>query len=270
LKKTGRENDRQFFLESWSGKKDFDVDLIGRGSLHVPALFLSIFGSIQPGPFSQYVRSSIKGGVGDDGFLQRFSMIVWPDVKPDWELVDGATIKKDEIKIIRVFEHLDQIAFDSEGNPIILTFSDEAQEVFNEWQKKLELRLRAGGLPSHLEAHFAKYKKLLPALCLIHEHLNADISGKYPEVITLDSLKRSLTWIEYLESHALRVYGSGANAVPKAAKELLKHIQAGDVVEPFSARDIYYGHHWSGLSSPEEVEEVLDYLVDKGYLGCSE
>lgn len=31
FEKTGRENDRQFFLESWSGKEDFDVDRIGRG-----------------------------------------------------------------------------------------------------------------------------------------------------------------------------------------------------------------------------------------------
>ncbi|MES2200011.1 MAG: DUF3987 domain-containing protein [Chlamydiota bacterium] len=84
FEKAGRENDRQFFLESWSGKKDFDVDRIARGSLHIPALFLSIFGSIQPGPLSQYIRSTIKGGVGDDGFLQRFSLMIWPDVGPDW------------------------------------------------------------------------------------------------------------------------------------------------------------------------------------------
>lgn len=267
--KNGRENDRQFFLESWSGKKDFDVDRIGRGSLHIPSLFLSIFGSIQPGPLSQYVRSTIKGGVGDDGFLQRFSMMVWPNVKSDWELVDGLDIKAEGAEVIRIFELLDKLAFDDEENPIILNFTEEAQKVFDAWQKAIELRFRAGSLPNHLEAHFAKYKKLLPALSLIHEHLKLAISRNYPEVITLDSLQSSLQWVEYLESRALRVYGSGANAIPKAAMELLLHIKNGNIVEPFSVRDVYYGHHWSGLTASDEVEEVLDYLIDKGYLGCA-
>jgi hypothetical protein len=269
FEKNGRENDRQFFLESWSGKKDFDVDRISRGSLHVPSLFLSIFGSIQPGPLSQYVRSTIKGGIGDDGFLQRFSMMVWPDVKSDWKLVEGINIKSEESEVIRIFEYLDKLAFDDEDNPIILNFTDEAQKAFDEWQKELELRLRAGSLSNHMEAHLAKYKKLLPALCLIHEHLKKTASGNYPEIITLDTLKSSLLWVEYLESHALRIYESGANAIPKAAIELLRHIKGGDIVEPFSLRDVYYGHHWSGLTTSEEVEEVLDYLIDKGYLGCA-
>ena len=59
FEKAGRETDRQFFLESWSGKQDFNVDRIGRGSIYVPALCLSVFGSIQPGPLSRYIRSTI-------------------------------------------------------------------------------------------------------------------------------------------------------------------------------------------------------------------
>src|SRR3712207_2922368 len=55
LDKQGREGDRSFYLESWNGSGSFDVDRIGRGSLHVPALCLSIVGSIQPGPLSSYV-----------------------------------------------------------------------------------------------------------------------------------------------------------------------------------------------------------------------
>lgn len=55
----------------------------------------------------------------------------------------------------------------------------------------------------------------------------------------------------------------------KAAKELLKRIQSGDIAEPFSIRDVYHGHHWSGLTSAEEVQEVIDLLVEKGYLAGS-
>jgi hypothetical protein len=53
LSRTGQRG--SFYLESWNGTGSFDVDRIGRGSLHVPALCLSILGSIQPGPLSSYV-----------------------------------------------------------------------------------------------------------------------------------------------------------------------------------------------------------------------
>jgi hypothetical protein len=80
LDKQGREGDRAFYLEAWNGTGSFDVDRIGRGSLHVPALCLSILGSIQPGPLSTYVYQATQGEKGDDGLLQRFQLLVWPDL----------------------------------------------------------------------------------------------------------------------------------------------------------------------------------------------
>jgi hypothetical protein len=46
----GREGDRQFYLEAWNGDQSFSVDRIGRGSLRVEALCLSILGAYSPGP----------------------------------------------------------------------------------------------------------------------------------------------------------------------------------------------------------------------------
>lgn len=223
--KSNRCNDRQFFLESWSGKEDCDVDRISRGSLHVPAVCLSIFGGIQPGPLSIYIRSCIKGGIGDDGLVQRFQMMVWPDVKPDWQLVKNTNLEELEQPVCQLFEYLDKIPFD--GEPILLPFEDEAQALFDAWQEKHEMRMRKGDLPSHMEAHLSKYKKLLAALCLILEHTNF-YNGEYPQRIGKGSLKSALVWLDYLESHAWRIYGSSANAVPKAAKDLIERIKNGE------------------------------------------
>jgi uncharacterized protein DUF3987 len=88
LDKQGREGDRSFYLESWNGTGSFDVDRISRGSLHVPALCLSILGSIQPGPLSTYVYQATQGEKGDDGLLQRFQLLVWPDSPASWTNVD--------------------------------------------------------------------------------------------------------------------------------------------------------------------------------------
>ena len=180
FEKNGREGDRQFFLESWSGNQTFDVDRIERGSLHVPALCLSIFGSIQPGPLSQYIRSAMQGGAGDDGFIQRFQVMVWPDAKDHWELIQGIPISELEIPVNQIFNCLDSLFFDPIGEPIILSFTNDAQPLFDHWQEVYEKRLRAGNLPPHMEAHLTKYKKLLPALCLVLEHVKEAVKGKHP------------------------------------------------------------------------------------------
>jgi len=88
LDKQGREGDRSFYLEAWNGTGSFDVDRIGRGSLHIPALCISILGSIQPGPLSSYVYQATQGEKGDDSLLQRFQLLVWPDPHPTWRNVD--------------------------------------------------------------------------------------------------------------------------------------------------------------------------------------
>ena len=49
LDKPGRDGDREFFLEAWNGTGDYTVDRIGRGTVYIPAITVSIVGGIQPG-----------------------------------------------------------------------------------------------------------------------------------------------------------------------------------------------------------------------------
>jgi hypothetical protein len=48
LDKTGREGDREFYLEGWDGKGSYTVDRIKRGSVHIPCHTISVFGGTQP------------------------------------------------------------------------------------------------------------------------------------------------------------------------------------------------------------------------------
>lgn len=266
FEKHGHENDREFYLESWSGKGDYDVDRIGRGSLLVPALCLSIFGSIQPGPLSKYIRDAVRGGSGDNGFIQRFQMMVWPEPKTTWELVEGVSISELEEPVQKIFDHLDQLDFDQDKNPIILSFTSEAQAQFDQWQQVFENKIRSGRLPPYLEAHLSKYKKLLPSLCLIIEHLDQALLGLYPESISTKSLKSALLWLDYFESHAYRIYNSSANAVLKGAQDLIRRVRNEEIPNPFTVRDVYHGKHWTGLTDPEEVREVIELLIEKDCL----
>lgn len=266
LKKNGRENDRAFYIEGWGGKEDWDVDRIQRGSIDVPPICLSIFGSIQPGPISKYVYDALKGGVEDDGFLQRFQVVVWPDPINDWELIPSPSLEPLEQRVFEIFEFLDSLQFDKEENPIIIPLSTDAQLLFDAWQGSWEVKTRKSNLPEHLESHLGKYKKLIGALALIFEHLHASDNLQPPSEVSKKNLEAAITWIVYFESHAIRLYNCGLNSIPKAAKNLLNKIAEGKLQIPFSVRDVYYGNHWSGLSNSDQVNEVLNYLVEKNYL----
>ena len=109
LDRYGREGDRSFYLESWNGTGSFTVDRIGRGSLHIPALCLSILGGIQPGPISSYVYQATAGGAGDDGLLQRFQMTVWPDAPKNWKNIDRFPDNQAKTQAYEIFKLLDQL-----------------------------------------------------------------------------------------------------------------------------------------------------------------
>ena len=56
--------------------------------IHIPFMCLSVFGGIQPGPIASYVSRMRSGDDNDDGFLQRFQVMVWPNSIP-WKPYNG-------------------------------------------------------------------------------------------------------------------------------------------------------------------------------------
>lgn len=66
--KAGHEGDRTFFLEAWNGNVSFDTDRIGRGSIFVPNLCLSILGGIQPDKLRGLLEL-IADALANDGTL---------------------------------------------------------------------------------------------------------------------------------------------------------------------------------------------------------
>jgi len=272
LEKQGREGDRSFYLEAWNGTGSFDVDRIGRGSQHVPALCLSILGSIQPGPLSSYVYQATQGEKGDDGLLQRFQLLVWPDPHPTWRNVDRWPDVEAKNRAYEVFRRLDALnpedfgasGEDEEGIPAV-RFTRDAQEIFDQWRDELEVRLRSTELPSALESHLAKYRSLMPSLALIFELIEfVDGSGDGGAVGHRAALQAA-AWCEYLKTHAARLYSSAENPAMEGARAMLDRIRKGEVSDGDSTRSIYR-KHWTRLSTPEEVNGACAVLEEFGWL----
>ena len=111
-----------------------------------------------------------------------------------------------------------------------------------------------------MRGHFAKYKKIVPALALIN-HLADGGWGDVREV----ALERAIAFSKHLEAHARRTYSAGTAGETAAAKALVSRICEGRLSDGFSARDVKQSH-WASLSNQEHVEGALDLLVDLGWL----
>jgi hypothetical protein len=256
LDKEGREDARTFYLEGWNGFGSFGSDRIGRGNIFIPSVCLSILGGVQPSKLAPYVRAAVKGGAGDDGLLQRFQVLVYPDAPTTWRNVDRIPNHQSREAAHAVYTRL------ATTNPEVepRRFDPAAQALFNEWRADLENRLRTGGLHPALEAHLAKYRKLMPALSLLLA-LADGIDGPVP----VEYAQRAAAWCEYLEGHANRVYSVAISGDAATAKLIAAKLKAGALTDGFKLRDIYR-HGWAGLTDREDIQKGLDLLEDFEWL----
>ena len=266
LDRDGHESARAFYLTAHDGTHGYTQDRIARGSKFIPAVCVTILGCIQPGPLAQYLLAAIRGGAGDDGFVQRLQLGVYPDVCREWHLVDRWPNKEARDRAFDVFKRLANLspamvgATLEDGELPYLRFDAPAQTLFDGWLSDLMNRLRAGDEHPTIEAHLAKYTKVMPGLSLIL-HLADGGQG----AITLASAQRAAAWVDLLEAHARRIYACVTAEKLRAAKMLLDKIRGGKLRSPFTAREIYKAG-WAGLTERETVEEALATMADHGWL----
>jgi hypothetical protein len=258
LDRDGREGDRPFYLESWNGSGSITYDRIGRGTVDVDAVCLSILGGIQPGPLRAYISQATDGGAGDDGLLQRMQLLVWPDTEKEWRNVDRWPNTDAKNLAFEVYQRLDNITPDLGRDVPAVRFDAEGQGAFDDWRETLERRLRNEDMPAAFEAHMAKYRSLMPSLALLFHLIDTpDATG-----VGAEQARRAIAWCEYLETHARRLYAQHLNPEMVAAVALADRLR--DLPDPFTARDVSQ-KGWQGLDR-EAVNLALPVLTEFGHI----
>ncbi len=256
LNKEGREDSRSFYLEGWNGNGSFSSDRIGRGHTHVETVCISMLGSIQPSRLFPFIHAAITGRESDDGLIQRFQVVVYPDVNKAWVNVDRLPNDKAKANFDAVFDRLIKMSSESTSR----RFDKDAQFIFNDWRTNLEFQLRSGELHPALESHFSKYRKLFPSIALLlalADDVKGDIPVKYAE--------KAKAWCEYLASHSNRIYNAGIGSQVDAAKAIARRIKKKDLEDGFTSREVYR-RHWVGLSDQSLVLDGIQVLVDHHWL----
>lgn len=273
LDQENRAADRAFYLEAWNGYGRFTTDRIGRGTIDVKNMCISVLGGIQPAKLMAYLYQA-NDALQNDGLMQRMQVLVYPDEPEKWELVDRSPDIDAKNKAYAVIYKLADMDFmqvgaerdsgDEDGIPYF-RFSSEAQGIFNEWLTDLQTKkLRADDNPALIE-HLAKYRSLMPAIALIVHLINIADGG--PEgPVSEEAAIAAAIWADYLESHARRIYGLVGGMGQRAAAELAKKITKGTLKSGFTVWDIYHEHGWHLLDTKERAQQAVDELVASGWL----
>ncbi len=259
LERQGRESERAFYLACWSGDTPHSIDRIGRGSIHVEHCCVSLFGGIQPARLRAYLADALRDGPSNDGLIQRFQMLVWPDSKPDWKYRDRAP----NAGAMQAAENIyRRIAEMSAEKPFRLKFTPDAQALFVAWLTDLEARLRADDTSPFMQAHLSKYRKLMPALGLLFSLADSSL-----ESVGLRHAQQAADWCEYLAHHARRVYASRISPERLAAISLARRLTKGWKRDSgtFTIREVY-SNDWSGLATPDEARAAVRVLEDAGWV----
>ena len=269
LDKQGQEGSRAFYLQSYDGNQGYTFDRIGRGTVHIPRACLAMIGGIQPGRIQEYVRGAVAGGSADDGLLQRFGVLVWPDTTGDFVHVDQWPDTPAKQTAWAVFERLAHLEAASDTEPKVWRFDDAAQALFVEWLVPFEIELRGDDLHPAMVSHLSKYRKLIPALALVFALIDTPDGGG---VIHEGELIRALAWGEYLRTHANRLYAAAVIPETTDAVTLLSKIKGGKLVDrdgvildSFTPRDVAL-KHWAGLGTPDAVRKAADVLIRYDWL----
>jgi hypothetical protein len=188
----GSAKDRGFWLQSWNGGS-YVSDRIGRGTVYIPNLSVSLIGGIQPAAMRKIIEDTV-----DDGLIQRLNPVM---LRP-------ATVGKDDERpdATKQYEALVTRLAEEPAPPLTIKFSPGAQAI----RRKLEQRhldlTTCEGFSAKLAAHLGKYDGIFARLCLIWHCLE---TANWNTPISEDAAARVERFLHgFLLPHAVAFYAS--------------------------------------------------------------
>ena len=290
LEKESEQEQRAFYLSGFNGTGSEMVDRIGRGSLFIENHCLSVMGGIQPDKLEMYLEQTMRG-LGNDGLMQRFQMMVYPDPLPRRKEKDIAVNKESRDAVYELFIAADGL-FEgkltsygaNEPNDYYkrpyFRFADDAYNVFMDWYDALQAK--ADDTEHEVIAqHLLKYGRLIPALALIFHLVDCIEIGSRLGGVSLKALQAAIAWGDMLETHMLRVYSCitdnshlKASLLSKKILEMLKKPsdktdKTDWISHGFTARSLKR-KNWKGLTDDNAVQTAIDVLIEHDWLDYKE
>lgn len=270
-------NYRTFYMEAYKGTSSFAIDRIGRGSIPVPRITFSFFGTAQTKLFKDILKNW-ENKYKIDGFFARIGLIVVSKKLPPNRFKNtlSSHIRQD---IFHLFDALDnytpessmyvnEIRVDKSGI-LGLQLSSQAQTLFDDFTFKLNNDLYHRPVkPEMLDVHIGKQPTMVLKVALIL-HLSENYDTFSCITINEITMLRALAWHEFIYPHLNFIYSS--ESIPEQAEDIkmalfildkirMKKITDGMTISSIMKKD------WSGFKDRSVIESGFDVLQNHGWL----
>jgi hypothetical protein len=249
----GSAKDRAFWLEAFNGGS-YSVHRVGRGSVFIENLSISLIGGIQPEPMRQVADDSV-----DDGLLQRLLPI----------MVQPAVAGRDEAASPVVAEYAALISRLHMLGEVLLRFDEGAQRYRQELEDK-HLKLQSlECVHRKLAAHIGKYDGIFARLCVVwHCIENTAGFGDVPVVIREATARRVGAFLHgFLLPHAISFYTSvlGLSNDHDHVTAVAGYILSRELMK-ITNRDLKRGDRTMRKLGSDEALAVFEQLEAFGWL----
>ena len=243
--------DRAFYLEAF-GARPYVIDRKNAEQpIIIERLLVSIVGGIQPDKLSSLFMSG-----DDDGLTGRF-LLTWPDPVPP----KRPNKSEDLTRLSTAIESLRSIGFAEGQKPVVLSLTDDAAALFDEWR---QVNFKASqNKTGRLAAHCGKLPGILLRLSLLLEHLWRD----GPASISKQAIAAAAALIDdYFLPMAERCYGDASRPVEHRNAATMARWIAETRPQTINACDLRRNVRLPGLSDAIAIEAAIKELVDAGWL----
>ena len=274
LSKDENAEERGLYLSGYNGSVPFSYKTISRGDVLIPNVTLSILGGIQPKKLSRFIRET-QTGYQDDGFLQRFQGVVFPDralYLPEDRLCE-TDLTRD---LDHLFQSLDNIQSPKGAESrYLLEFTHPAQSMFDEWREGATKE--AHKLSNPIDAHVGKsyeFVASLSAYLYLYEN-NGQLT--VDQKIQADHVRCAIQLGKYFLSQAKRMYGlaykddMSARSLSEKLANLILTSTKSEHFDPktegyFFTKSQIRTKGWSELKTKEQRREAIGTLINRGYI----
>jgi hypothetical protein len=273
--KSGRGDDRQFYLKLWS-QGTIRVDRKSRGDegpIQVCCPFVAVVGGIQPGVLAT-LRGDERGRRhADDGFLDRF-LFSLPDDLPaageQWREVssDASRAWANAVECLLALSAADPQEPGGEGRPVLLRLDSEGRRAWERFTARHAAELNDPEFPDHLRGPWSKLRGYCGRLALVlHELHRACYGDGVGRDVCGEIVDRAASLTDYFKAHRRRV-ALEIDSDPRLAEahQVLACLARHEGMrEGFTRRDLYQKLR-RRFDEPEALDRPLKVLEEHGYI----
>jgi putative DNA primase/helicase len=243
------------YLEGWSGGK-YTVDRVKREQINIPRANVAVITTVQPTTIDDIGAKKVFAA---RGLVARFLMSM-PDCSVGYR-DRKRKVRVDKVAQAQYSDQLTAIARYYADTEAELTLSEQACELFSDWDQATEYRLQPDNDLHHVADWIGKLRANVLRLSAIL-HIAHQRDGN---TIDTDSVAEAIELADYYTDHMLIISERwGADAVVAKAKMTVQWLER-KALEEFSIRDLYVNNRRL-FTSPEDTISALQALTDSGHI----